>query len=184
VTLGGQIRGSRAELAVDVAGLIFHLCGINCADLYDLKASALNTKTWMLSYSRKKTRDRSDSGSPMKITVPEEIRPLLEKYRGKGEYLFNFAGRYRESNDFMKYVNMGLKNVCRQLGIEKVTTYNFRHAWATIAQNNCGASTEQVAFCLCHESAHRVTKGYIRQDFSPVDRINRMVINCVMEQKV
>jgi integrase len=184
ITLTGQKEGSRAELAVDVACLILHLCGINCADLYDLKTSALSTKVWRLSYNRKKTRDRSDSGSLMKITVPEEIRPLFEKYKGKGEYLFNFASRYCESNDFTKYVNKGLEVVCKQLEIKKVSTYNFRHAWATIAQNNCGASTEQVAFCLCHESAHKVTKGYIKQDFSLVDRINREVINYIMEKDI
>ena len=54
--------------------------------------------------------------------------------------------------------------------------YAFRHSWATIAQNHCGASTEMVAFCLNHSSAHKTTEGYIRKDYKPIDVLNEKVI--------
>lgn len=57
--------------------------------------------------------------------------------------------------------------------------YNFRHSWATIAQNNCGASTAEVGFALNHSSAHRVTEGYIKKDYSPINLLNEKVIECV-----
>lgn len=57
--------------------------------------------------------------------------------------------------------------------------YISRHSWATIAQNNCGASTAEVGFALNHSSAHRVTEGYIKKDYSPISVLNEKVIACV-----
>jgi integrase len=79
----------------------------------------------------------------------------------------------------MRSIDMGLKDFCKIAEVEDVSTYTFRHSWATIAQNQCGASTEQVGFALNHASAHRVTEGYIKKDFSPIDVLNEKVINCV-----
>ena len=60
-----------------------------------------------------------------------------------------------------------------------LSTYVFRHSWATIAQNDCGASTELVAFSLNHASAHKVTEGYIRKSYDPIDKLNEKVITKV-----
>jgi len=168
----------RKELAQAVAKLIFCLAGINAADLYDMNESALK-KNWKLCYHRKKTRDRSDTGAYIEITVPEVIRPLFDQYKGVKGKLFIFSKRYSDGIGFVKGVNMGLKQLCDDLQIEKVTTYTFRHSWATIAQNECGASTEMVAFALNHAPLQKVTEGYIRKDYSPIDRLNQQVIDCV-----
>jgi site-specific recombinase XerD len=173
---------SRMELARDVSFIIFCLAGINAADLYDMKKSSLSTE-WKLCYNRKKTRDKSDTGAYIEILVPAVIRPLFEKYRGGKDSLFIFSTRFSDENRFVKTVNKGLKSLCDDLHIqETVTTYTFRHSWATIAQNQCGASTELVAFSLNHSSAHRVTEGYIRKDYSPIDALNAKVIDFVLVQ--
>ena len=172
---------SRKEIGRDVAMMIFFLAGINAADLYDLQANALKTD-WKLCYNRKKTRDRSGTGSYIEITVPEIIRPLFAKYKAKKGKLFLFSNRYSDANGFVKNVNKGLKVICEELGVEKVTTYTFRHSWATIAQNNCGASTELVAFALNHASVHKITEGYIRKDYSPIDILNKKVIDYVFKE--
>jgi len=96
--------------------------------------------------------------------------------------LFLFSNRYSDANGFVKNVNKGLKVICEELGVEKVTTYTFRHSWATIAQNNCGASTELVAFALNHASVHKITEGYIRKDYSPIDILNKKVIDYVFKE--
>jgi integrase len=90
---------------------------------------------------------------------------------------------YRDNNSFNKYLNKGLKDLCKIAEVEDVSTYTFRHSWATIAQNQCGASTEQVGFALNHSSAHRITEGYIKKDFSPIDVLNEKVIKYVFEEK-
>ena len=173
---------SRKEMAQDVAWIIFCLAGINVADLYNLKETALNRKNWKLCYNRKKTRDKSGSGAYTEITVPETIRHLFEKYVGEKGKLFVFSKRFSDENGFVKSVNKGLKAICDELGIEEtVTTYTFRHSWATIAQNECGASTELVAFALNHSSVHKMTEGYIRKDYTPIDKLNKKVIEFVFK---
>ncbi len=169
-------RKVTAPLAKDVALLSFCMAGMNTADLYFMKKE--NLKKWKLSYNRHKTETERDDHAYIEITVPEMIRPLFEKYKGKKE-LFNFSEMYKNNDDFNKYVNKGLKDLCKIAEVEDVSTYTFRHSWATIAQNECGASTEQVGFALNHASAHRVTEGYIKKSFSPIDILNEKVINCV-----
>jgi site-specific recombinase XerD len=173
---------SRMEMGYDVSLLIFCLAGINAADLYDLKKGSLNN--WVLKYNRKKTRTKSANSAYMEITVPVLIRPLFEKYKGDKNMLFSFSKRFSTSTAFVKTVSKGIKAVCEQLNTSKMTTYTFRHSWATIAQNNCGASTELVAFSLNHSSAHRVTEGYIRKSYAPVDVLNEKVVDFVFAQTI
>jgi site-specific recombinase XerD len=171
---------SRIEIARDVSLMVFCLAGINAADLYDLKKTALK-KNWKLCYDRKKTRERS-GGAYTEITVPEIIRPLFEKYNGAEDSLFVFSKRYSTPSSFVKNVNEGLHKISADLGVEeKITTYVFRHSWATIAQNECDASTEQVAFALTHASEHKVTENYIRKDYSPIDDLNQRVLSLVFK---
>jgi hypothetical protein len=130
--------------------------------------------------------------------VIAELYPLLEKYAGR-KRLFGFCERYATVDNFSQAVNAGLKSLCRRANadienegkasgvriaaIPDITVYWLRHTWATVAQNDCGASTELVGFCLNHTSAHKTTEGYIQKDFSPVDRMNRQVIDYILFNK-
>jgi integrase len=134
----------------------------------------------------------------MEITVPELIRPLFDKYKGCRGKLFVFSSRFSDEDGFSKNVNNGLKQICEELKLindknessrakdkepvlkRPITTYTFRHTWAAIAQNNCKAKTEEVAFAFCHASAHKVTEGYIRKDYSPIDVLNNKIIDYVL----
>ena len=173
---------SRAERAKDVCMLIFCLAGINTADLYDLKPE--NFKNGKLCYNRKKTRGRRDDEAYIEIVVPPIIIPLFTKYRGK-KALFNFSETYANQKNFNKCINEGIGNVraCYNQThpdqLEYITTYSFRHSWATIAQNQCHASTELIAFSLNHGSAHKTTERYIKKDYSPISKLNKEVIALV-----
>jgi len=89
---------------------------------------------------------------------------------------------YSDSVNFNKAINTGLKSICEKEEVKKITTCYLRHSWATIAQNHCGASTEMVAFCLNHSSAHKVTESYIKKDFSPIDELNKKVLDYIFEK--
>lgn len=169
------------RMALDVCRMIFFLAGINAADLYDLETNCL--KDWTLCYNRKKTRNRRLDKSYIEITVPEEIRDLFEKYKGKKK-LFYFSERYNTPNAFVKYIDYALSDICKQNSINPITTYTFRHSWATIARNKCNVSLEDVAFCLNHTSAHKITDGYIEKDFSKIDRVNKKVIEYVFNKTI
>ena len=117
-------------------------------------------------YNWKKTEAKRKDRAYIEVLVNEEILPLFEKHKGKNR-LFNFSERYAGSDIFLAAVNRGLKSLCQKAGVPKITVYRLRHTWATVAQNGCGASTELVGFCLNHASAHPVTEGYIKKDYSP-----------------
>ena len=171
----------REELAKDVMLLSFCLVGMNTADLYDLRKENLHDN-WKLCYNRKKTRDERGNHAYIELTVPQNIRYLFEKYTGR-ERLFCFSDRYSTPNNFNKYINQSIKRICSLIDIDILTSYTFRHSWATIAQNECNASTQLVAFSLNHSSAHKVTEGYIKKDFSPIDKLNTKVIKKVLSNQ-
>lgn len=167
----------RSELAQDVAKLMIYLVGINTVDLYYLNPD--NIDNGKLCYKRRKTMHGRSDRAYIEISIHSDIKYLFEKYKGVNR-LFDWS--YKNESDFNKYVNMGLKKICSDLSILPVDTYTFRHSWATIAQNKCGASTELVAFCLNHSSAHKVTEGYIEKDFTPIDKMNKKVLDYIFQR--
>ena len=173
---------SRTEISRDVAEMVFCLAGMNTADLYELKRE--NLKGNLLCYQRQKTKKHRSDGAYLEIQIPDRLQPLFEKYKSDNDYLLNFNYRYQDSNTFNTNINGGLKVYCKANNLPPICIYNFRHSWATIAQNNCGASTEEVGFSLNHSSAHRVTEGYIKKDYSLISTLNEKVIACVFENEL
>jgi integrase len=171
---------SREELARDIVLLVLYLVGINTVDLYGIEKTAFDGEK--LCYNRKKTEGKRKDKAYIEVLVNEEILPLFEKYKGN-KRLFNFSERYSDPDLFLTAVNKGLKSLCRKANVSKITVYWLRHTWATIAQNQCGASTELVGFCLNHASAHRVTEGYIEKDFAPIDILNRKVLDYIFKKR-
>ena len=165
------------ELSRDVAEMVFCLAGINTADLYLMKKECL--RDGVLCYHRQKTKKFRRDGAYLEIRVPERLLPLFEKYKSDDEYLFCFSKRHQDLDCFNINVNRGLKRYCTHNGLPPICIYNFRHSWATIARNNCGASTEEVGFAMNHSSAHRITEGYIKKDYSPISILNENVLGIV-----
>ncbi len=57
--------------------------------------------------------------------------------------------------------------------------YTFRHTWGTIAQNDCDANLYEVAFGMNHSHGLKVTRGYVKLDFTPAWELNAKVIDFV-----
>ena len=174
-----KLKASLPELSKDIAEMVFCLAGMNTADIFELRKS--NLKEGMLCYQSQKTKKFRRDGAYLEIKIPERIIPLFNKYMDDedSEYLLNFNKRYQDSNCFNINVNHGLKAYCEYNKLPKMCIYNFRHSWATIAQNYCGASIEEVGFALNHSSAHKITEGYIQKDYSPITRLNTKVLDCI-----
>lgn len=174
-----KLKASLPELSKDIAEMVFCLAGMNTADIFELRKS--NLKEGMLIHKRQKTKKFRRDGAYLEIKIPERIIPLFNKYMDDedSEYLLNFNKRYQDSNCFNINVNHGLKAYCEYNKLPKMCIYNFRHSWATIAQNYCGASIEEVGFALNHSSAHKITEGYIQKDYSPITRLNTKVLDCI-----
>ena len=48
-----------------------------------------------------------------------------------------------------------------------------------MAQNDCGATISEVAFAMNHASGHKVTRGYLKIDFSPAWKLNEKVVDLI-----
>ena len=173
-----------SELAKDVTMLVMCLAGINTADLYDLKKSSLKDNT--IGYNRKKTKKCRADKAYMEIKIPDILMPVVKKYLSEpeDEYLFNFHNRHHSGQSFNIRINGGLKIICKHNGFENYSTYTFRHSWGTIARNDCKYSLENVAFCMNHVSAHRITDGYIKTDYSTVSELNQKVVDLIFGEYV
>ena len=171
------------EFGRDVAKLVLCLGGINTVDLYNMKKS--DYRNGILHYKRAKTRHSRSDEAYMEMRVEPFIRPIFDKYLADDddEYLFIFHQRYCDSDSFNANVNTGIKKICKDMGIvnkdEMYSGYTFRHTWATIAQNDCDANLFEVAFGMNHSHGFRITRGYVKLDFSPAWRLNAKVIEFV-----
>ena len=156
------------EWAVDVARLIFYLIGINMVDLFNLE----EYDGGYIHYRRAKT------GTLYSIKVEPEAAALLEKYRGR-EHLLNFRERFKRIQSFKAKINQTLKGIAsKDPRIPVMTSYTFRHTWATLAAE-LDIPKETIAAGLGHAQNATVTDVYIDFNRKKVDAANRRVLDYV-----
>lgn len=176
---GTKIKGltCRRDLAKDCFMLSFCLMGMNSADFYN--ADEFDGE--YITYYRTKTRDRRHDNAKMVVRVHPIIMPLIEKYRGENR-VFNFYERFSSMADLNRAINIGLKDIGREIGIENLQFYSARHSMATIAINDVRINKYIVNEMLCHvDSAMRITDLYIKKDFTPVNDANFKLLDYVFE---
>lgn len=168
------------EVARDMFMLSFYLAGINCADLFDLRWKDADH----VEYNRRKTRTRRKDQAYMCLYVPDEARPIIEKYKDRhGEYALDFRNSMSDCYSLSIYVGKGMRKIGSALGIKGLTYYAARHTWATVAVNDCGIDVYVVGKALCHKSVSMsVTEVYIKPDFTRVDNANRIVLDRLEEE--
>lgn len=172
-----------AQLAQDVCKMCFCLGGMNTVDLYRLKKE--DYYDGIIHYKRSKTRGKRTDEAYMEMRVPDIIKPLFEQYKATkkdNDRLLCFSERMTTNDSFSANVNIGIKQICMQMGIDRKDGwdfYTFRHSWGTIAKNDIGAHTEDVAFTMNHSSAHHVTEIYVKKDFSRAWELNEKVLEFI-----
>ena len=169
-----------SELGRDVAMMILCLAGINTIDIYYLQKK--NYVDGIISYERRKTRAARSDNAYFEIRVPEILMPIIDKYLDKTDstYLLNFHSRMSTYDSFCANVNSGIKQICEKvLKLEKekfYSGYTFRHTWATVAQNECGASLADVDFGLNHSHHTKLARTYVKIDYTPAWILNEKVV--------
>ena len=170
-------KSSRHDLALDCFRLSFCLMGMNSADLYFADRLEDNT----IIYDRMKTKDRRRDKAEIQVRVTDYIMPLVEKYKGK-ERVFNFYERFTTMESFNRAINIGLKEVGKELGIDKLQFYAARHSMATIAVNDVGISKYIVNDMLNHtDQSLKITELYIKKDFSHINEANVKLLDYVLK---
>lgn len=171
------------EFGRDIAMMVLCLAGMNTVDIYNLRKK--DYSGGIIRYQRAKTKKFRADGAYMEMRVPAIIEPLFEKYRNTrtdDDRLFNFYQRMTSSDSFNANTNSGIKQLCKAMGLPKedwYSVYTFRHTWGTVAQNDVKSSISDVAFAMNHSSGHKVTRGYIKIDFSPAWELNEKVIDFI-----
>lgn len=172
-----KATASRRDLALDCFRLSFLLMGMNAVDLYN----AERLEGGMIVYNRTKTKDRRSDGAEMRVRVHPLAESLLAKYRGDGGRVFNFHKRFSTPADLTHSLNIGLKAVGAEIGVEGLQFYAARHTMATVAVNDVGISKYIVNDMLCHvDPSMHVTDLYIRKDFEPMNAANFRLIDFVL----
>lgn len=171
------------ELGRDVAMMSLCLAGMNTIDIYNLRKQDYHGG--IIHYKRAKTTKSRTDNAYIEMRVPEVIKPLFEKYRADDstDRLFRFSERFSNSDSFCANVNIGIKQICKSMGMPKeqwYCVYTFRHTWATTAQNDCGATLAEVGFAMNHSHRYTVTRGYVEIDFSPAWKLNEKVIDFIL----
>lgn len=172
-----------AEVYRDMFKLIFCLCGINCVDLYNLKA----IEGGRVNYNRAKT------GKLYSIKVEPEALELIEKYRGVNG-LVCLADRWGDHRNFRHQCNKALQRIgdVKRVGLggkkvvnaafPELTTYWARHTWATLAAE-LDIPDAVISQALGHSGENRTTDIYIWRNLRKVDDANRRVLDFVIYNK-
>lgn len=170
-------RQSRHDLALDCFRLSFALMGMNAVDMFQ----ACEMDGSAIIYNRAKTKDRRSDGAEMHVTIQPHIMALARKYLDKDGHVFNFHRRFGSATDFGRALNIGLKEIGREIGVEGLQFYAARHSMATIAVNDVGISKYVVNDMLCHVDASlRITELYIRKDFGAINEANKRLLDYVL----
>lgn len=170
-------KSSRHDLALDCFRLSFCLMGMNSADLY--YADKLEDN--VIIYDRMKTKDRRRDKAEIQVKITDYIKPLVEKYKGK-ERVFNFYERFTTMESFNRAINIGLKEIGKEIGIECLQFYAARHSMATIAVNDVKISKYIVNDMLNHtDQSLRITELYIKKDFNTINEANVKLLDYVLK---
>jgi hypothetical protein len=172
--IGYEPTRETVQFGQEIFLLSFFLVGMNSVDLYELPKISHGRVT----YRRAKTRGVRADGAEISIKIEPEAEVIIAKYADKEkERAFNFHYRYSTAAGFNSAINEYLKVIGKAIGVEDLDFYAARHTWATLFVNECGGSESEAAFCLNHVSEHKVTAGYIKKNYSRIDRANRRVLD-------
>lgn len=170
-------KSSRHDLALDCFRLSFCLMGMNSADLFNATEIDGNT----IVYDRMKTKDRRRDKAEIQVKITDYIKPLVEKYKGK-ERVFNFYERFTTMESFNRAINLGLKDVGKELGIERLQFYAARHSMATIAYNYVHVPKYIVDEMLNHVNGSlRMVDVYVKRDFTQINEANVKLLDYVLK---
>ena len=167
-----------------IANLLFIVCGMPFADLAYLEKSNLEGN--ILKYNRIKT------GTPMSIEILESASCIVSRLRNTHsavlpehpDYLFYILSGKNKRDDEAAYIeyqstlrrfNNDLKSLAKKLRIHSsVTSYTFRHSWATTAKYR-GVPIEMISESLGHKSIKTTQiylKGFELNERTKVNRLN------------
>lgn len=160
------------RFVLDIFIVSFGMMGANLVDLFNAKPVK---NEWI--YNRSKTKDRRVDRAEMRVDVPIELKPYLDRLKGDSRHWLCLADRYSSVGSATNCINNILKKWCEKNDAEPMTFYAARHTWSSLARNVAKIDTALVDECLCHLSNLKLASVYIDKDFSLMNEANRKVID-------
>jgi len=158
--------------ALDVFIVSFGLMGANMADLYYAKPFR---EEWI--YNRRKTSSRRQDRAEMRVRIPGQLRPYLERLQGKGGWWLNELHTFASNKDFAtQRVNRCLKRWCEENDVEPFTFYAARHTWASLARKQ-GIDKSTIDDCLGHKGSFQVADIYAEKAWDLMQEANAKVLD-------
>ena len=163
----------KKQLAIDLALFSFMACGIPFVDIVHLTGENLVENGTVLQYHRQKT------GAFIQMEVTSGMQMLIDRYKDEERrYLFPVLSEgmtHEQYKACLATENRYLKDICVMLDLpETLTTYSFRHAWASEAYH-LHVPIGVISQALGHTS-ERTTRIYLKEfDVSEVAKANRQV---------
>lgn len=171
--ISSQVDNDVMRTALDLFIVSFGLMGANMADLYYAKPVQ---EEWV--YNRKKTEKRRADRALMRVILPGQLQPYLERLKGKGGWWLNRLHEFASSKDFATArVNRCLKKWCEQNGVDAFTFGAARHTWASIGRQDCKIDKSTIDDCLCHVGSFRITDIYAEKAWDLMQEANRKVLD-------
>lgn len=170
--ISSQVDNDVMRTALDLFIVSFGLMGANMADLYFAKPVR---EEWV--YNRQKTSSRRADRAEMRVAIPEQLKPYLERLKGKGGWWLNRLHEFASSKDFATArVNRCLKKWCEDNEVEVFTFYAARHTWASLARKE-GVDKSTIDDCLSHVGQHKMVDIYAEKDWTLIKEANEKVIS-------
>lgn len=171
--ISAQVDSAPMRTALDVFVVSFGLMGANMADLYFAKPVK---EEWV--YNRQKTAARRADHAEMRVRIPEQLKPYIERLRGKGGWWLNELHSFASSKDFAtKRVNRCLRIWCEENGVDPFTMYAARHTWASLCRNECKVDKSTIDDCLGHLGSFQVADIYADKAWDLMQEANRKVLD-------
>ncbi len=156
--LSYRFDNERDNQYLSLAFLSFYAAGMNIKDILLLTDKNINGEYLMW--------NRAKTGKPIKIYLLPQAKEIISSFSKTSNgflfpYLKSDEPKYLKDRvqTIVKKVNMRLKRVCEILNINIVTTYSFRHSYATIMMNK-GANIAFISQSLGHQSL-TTTQNYL-----------------------
>lgn len=173
--ISAQTDNEKERIALDAFIVSFALMGANLADLYEAKPFEGNV--WI--YKRVKTRDRRSDGAEMRVEVPEELQPYMERLKA-GTSRSAWLPVLKEISPKKDYCSISitkrLQSWCKKNNIQEFTFYAARHTWASLARKE-GVEKALVDECLAHKGDYDMADVYAERSWDLMAKANRTVLN-------
>ena len=169
--ISSQVDNAVMRTALDLFIVSFGLMGANMADLYHAKPVK---EEWV--YNRQKTASRRADRAEMRVSIPAQLKPYLERLKGAGGWWLNGLREFASDKDkATARVNRCLKDWCEENGVEVFTFYAARHSWASLARKQ-GVDKSTIDDCLGHKGSFQVADIYAEKAWELCREANRKVL--------